>query len=148
MIHADVHDIKEAVRVRKSSGVFNQLQHPVEIQVDKQRDDEYRGTLSAEARPFVAFQANKEKVNYFNKEKQRKCQPDSRLRNSVTLDLPNNYSAYKKEEELSADTWIDQFSIHDREQGKTSSININGRSINDMANATELSNLMGHQQRG
>ena len=30
MVHADVHDRKEAVRVRKSSGAFNQLQHPLE----------------------------------------------------------------------------------------------------------------------
>ena len=30
MVHADVHDRKEAVRVQKTSGAFNQLQHPLE----------------------------------------------------------------------------------------------------------------------
>ena len=71
MVHADVHDRKEAVRVRKSSGAFNQLQHPKET-LDKQRDGEYRRTLSAEARPFVPFQANKENLTIStnrNKEK-------------------------------------------------------------------------------
>ena len=102
MVHADVHDRKEAVRVRKSSGAFNQLQHPEET-LDKQRDGEYRGTLSAEARPFVTFQANKEKFNHFNKVKQTRSQLDNRSRNTVTMDLPDNYSAYKREEELSAD---------------------------------------------
>ena len=84
--------------------------------MEKQSDGEYRGTLSAEAKPFVTFQANKEKFNYFNKEKQRKSQFDSRSRNTVTMDLPDNYSAYKGEEELSADAWIYQFSVHDREK--------------------------------
>ena len=115
MVHADVHDKEEAVSVRKSSGAFKQLRHPLEIQVDKQSDGEYRTTLSAEARPFVALQANKERVNYFNEEKERKSQPDSRLRNIVTMDLPDNYSAYKKEEKPSADTWIDQLSVHVRD---------------------------------
>ena len=116
MVHADVHDRKEAVSERKSSGVFNQSQHPLEIQVDKQRDGEYRRSLSAEARLFVAFQANKQKVNYFNEGKQRKSQPDSRLRNTVTMDLPNDYSAYKKKKELSADAWIDQLSVQNRKR--------------------------------
>ena len=115
MVHADVHDREEAVSVRKSSGAFKQLRHPLEIQVDKQSDREYRTTLSAQARPFVALQANKERVNYFNEEKERKSQPDSRLRNIVTMDLPDNYSAYKKEEKLSADAWIDQMSVHVRD---------------------------------
>ena len=84
--------------------------------MEKQSDGEYRGTLSAEAKPFVTFQANKEKFNYFNKEKQRKSQFDSRSRNTVTMDLPDNYSAYRGEEELSADAWIDQLSVHDRER--------------------------------
>ena len=52
MVHADAHGRKEAVRVRKSSGTFNQLQHPVKIKVDKQKNGEYRGTLPAEARPL------------------------------------------------------------------------------------------------
>lgn len=30
--------------------------------------------------------------------------------------LPDNYSAYKKEEELSANAWIDQLSVEDRER--------------------------------
>ena len=30
------------------------------------------------------------------------------------MNLPDNYSAYKGEEELSADAWIDQLSVHDR----------------------------------
>ena len=89
MVHADVHDRKEAVKVRMPSGAYNQLQHPVET-LEKQRDGEYRGTLSAEAKPFVTFQANKEKFNYFIKEKQRKGQFDSRSRNTVTMDLPDN----------------------------------------------------------
>ena len=55
MVHADVYVRKEVVSVRKSLGAFNQLQHPLETQVDKQRDGEYRRTLSAETRPFVAF---------------------------------------------------------------------------------------------
>ena len=103
MVHADVYDRKEAISVRKSSGAFSQLQHPLKIHVDKQRDGEYRRTLSAEARPFVAFQAKKEKVNYFNKEKQRKSETDSRLTNTITMNLPDDYSSYKNEEELSAD---------------------------------------------
>ena len=37
MVHTDFDDRKKVVRVRKSSGAFNQLQHPMEIQVDKQR---------------------------------------------------------------------------------------------------------------
>ena len=37
MVHTDFDDRKKAVRVRKSSGAFNQKQHPMEIQVDKQR---------------------------------------------------------------------------------------------------------------
>ena len=37
MVHTDFDDRKKAVRVRKSSGAFNQIQHPMEIQVDKQR---------------------------------------------------------------------------------------------------------------
>ena len=49
MVHRDVIDRKEAVRVRKSSGAINQLQHPVKVHVDKQRDGKYRRTLSAEA---------------------------------------------------------------------------------------------------
>ena len=49
MVHRDVIDRKEAVRVRKSSGAINQLQHPVKVHVDKQRDSKYRRTLSAEA---------------------------------------------------------------------------------------------------
>ena len=32
------------------------------------------------------------------------------------MDLPDNYSAYKGEEELSADAWIDQLSVHGRER--------------------------------
>ena len=116
MVHADVLDRKEAVSVRKSSGAFNQLQHPLEIQVFKQRDGEYRRTVSAEARPFVALQANKDKVNYFNEKKQRKSQPDSRLRNTITMDLSDDYSVYKKEEELSGDAWIDQLNAHDMER--------------------------------
>ena len=63
----------------------------------------------------MAFQTKKEKVNYFNEEKQRKSQPDSRLRNTVTMDLSDNYLAYRKEEELSVDAWIDQLSVHGRE---------------------------------
>ena len=59
-------------RVTNSSGHFNQLQYPVDIQVVKQKDGEYRGTLSAEARPLVVFQGNEEKVNYFNEEKGKK----------------------------------------------------------------------------
>ena len=35
MVHADVHDRKEALSVSKSSGTFNHLQHPLEIQVHK-----------------------------------------------------------------------------------------------------------------
>ena len=116
MVHADAPYRKEAVRVRKLSGAFNQLQHPVEIQVDKQRDGQYRGTLSADAKPFMAFQANKEEVNYFNIEKQIKSQPEGRFRNTVTMNLPDNYSAYEKEEELSADAWIYQLSVHNRER--------------------------------
>ena len=65
MVHADVHDRKEAVRVRKS-GAFNQLQNPAEIQVNKQRGNGCAGTLPAEARPFVVFQAYIEKGKYFN----------------------------------------------------------------------------------
>ena len=64
----------------------------------------------------MAFQANKEKFNYFNKEKQIKSQHDSRSRNTVTMDLPNNYSAYKGEEELYTDPWIDQLSVQDMER--------------------------------
>ena len=93
IVHADVHDKKEALSVRKSSGAFHQLQHPLEIQVDKWRDGEYRRTLSAEARPFAAFQ-----------------------RNTVTMDLSDNCSAYRKKEELSVDAWIDQLSVHGRER--------------------------------
>ena len=37
MVHTDFDDRKKAVRVRKSSGAFNQIQHPMEIEVDKQR---------------------------------------------------------------------------------------------------------------
>ena len=103
MVHADVHDRKEAVGVTKSSGIFNQLQHPLEIQVDKQRDGKYRRTPAAKARPFASLKAYKEKVNYFNDEKQRKSQPESRLRSIILMDLPDNYSLYKKEEDLSAD---------------------------------------------
>ena len=55
MVHADLHDRKEAVKVRKSLGAFNQLQQPIEIEVDKERDDGYTETLSAEARRFVTF---------------------------------------------------------------------------------------------
>ena len=55
MSYADVHDRKEAVKVRKSLGAFNQLQQQVEIQVDKERDDGYTEALSAEARRFVTF---------------------------------------------------------------------------------------------
>ena len=55
MVHADVHDRKETVKVRKSLGAFNQLQQPIEIEVDKERDDGYTETLSAEARRFVTF---------------------------------------------------------------------------------------------
>ena len=32
------------------------------------------------------------------------------------MDLPDDYSAYKKKEELSADAWIDQLSVEDRER--------------------------------
>ena len=84
--------------------------------MDKQKGGECRRTLSAKARPFVAFQANKEKVNYFNNRKQRKIQPDSRLRSTVVVYLPDNYSTYKKEEEPFADAWIDQLSVHDKEK--------------------------------
>ena len=35
MVHADVHDRKEAVRARKSPGAFNQSQHTVKIHVDR-----------------------------------------------------------------------------------------------------------------
>ena len=38
------------------------------------------------------------------------------MRNTVTMDLPDDYSVYKKEEELSADAWIDQLSVHNREK--------------------------------
>ena len=102
MVHADVHDRKEAVGVRKPSGIFNQLQHPLEIQVDKQRDDKYRRTPAAKARPFASLKAYKKKVNYSNGEKQRKSQLESRLRSTILMDLPDNYSLYKKEEDLSA----------------------------------------------
>ena len=71
VVHADVHDRNEAIKARKPSGAYNQLQNPVET-LEKQRDDEYRGTLSAEAKPFVTFQASKDKFNYFNKDKQKK----------------------------------------------------------------------------
>ena len=71
MVHADVHDRNEAVKARKPSRTYNQLQNPVET-LEKQRDGEYRGTLSAEAKPFVTFQASKDKFNYFNKGKQKK----------------------------------------------------------------------------
>ena len=111
VVHADVHDRKEAVKARKPSGAYNQLQNAVET-LEKQRDGEYRGTLSAEAQPFVTFQASKDKFNYFNKDKQKKV----RSRNTITMNLPDNYSACKGEEELSADAWIDQLSVHDRER--------------------------------
>ena len=114
MVHADVHDRKEAVKARKPFRVYNQLQNPVET-LEKQRDGEYRGTLSAKAKPFVTFQASKDKFNYFNKH-EKKSQLDSRSRNTITMDLPDNYSAYKGEEELSADAWIVQLSVHDRER--------------------------------
>ena len=87
MVHADVHDIKEAVNIRKPSEPFNQLQHPLEIQVYKQSHGEYGRTPSVEARPFAVFQVNKEKAKYFNEQKQRKSQPDSRLKNTITMDL-------------------------------------------------------------
>ena len=103
--------------------------------MDKQKDGEYRRTLSDEAKPFVALQANKDKVNYFNEEKQRKSPPDSRLRSTITIDLPDNYSTYKKEEELSADAWINQLSVHGI------NINVNGPSIKDMVDATELQRI-------
>ena len=32
------------------------------------------------------------------------------------MDLLEDYSAYKKEEKLSEDAWIDQLSVHDRER--------------------------------
>ena len=32
------------------------------------------------------------------------------------MDLPDDYSAYKKKEELSANAWIDQLSVEDRER--------------------------------
>ena len=47
--------------------------------------------IGAERRPFVAFQANKKKVNYFKEEEQRKSEPDSIMRSTVTNDLPDNY---------------------------------------------------------
>ena len=84
--------------------------------MDKQRDGEYRRTLSAESRPFVAFQANKEKSTILTKRNKNKSQPDSRLKNTVTMDLPDNYSVYKKEEKLSADAWINQWSVHNIER--------------------------------
>ena len=115
VVHADIHDRNEAVKARKPSGAYNQLQNPVET-LEKQRDGEYRGTLSAEAKPFVTFQASKDKFNYLNKDKQKKSQLDSRSRNTITMDLPDNYSAYKGEEELSADAWIDQLFTTGKEQ--------------------------------
>ena len=115
VVHADIHDRNEAVKARKPSGAYNQLQNPVET-LKKQRYGEYRGTLSAEAKPFVTFQASKDKFNYLNKDKQKKSQLDSRSRNTITMDLPDNYSACKGEEELFADAWIDQLSVHDRER--------------------------------
>ena len=71
MVHADAHDRKEAMRVKKSSGSFNQLQHPVET-LDKQRDGEYRETLSAEVKPFATFQANKEKFIQLSQQRKTK----------------------------------------------------------------------------
>ena len=71
VVHADIHDRNEAVKARKPSGAYNQLQNPVET-LEKQRYAEYRGTLSAEAKPFVTFQASKDKFNYLNKDKQKK----------------------------------------------------------------------------
>ena len=32
------------------------------------------------------------------------------------MDLPEDYSAYKKEEKLSEDAWIGHLSVHDRER--------------------------------
>ena len=46
MVRADDHDRKEAVKERKPSGTYNQIQHPVET-LEKQRDGKYRRTLSA-----------------------------------------------------------------------------------------------------
>ena len=71
VVHADIHERNEAVKARKPSGAYNQLQNPVET-LEKQRYGEYRGTLSAEVKPFVTFQASKDKFNYLNKDKQKK----------------------------------------------------------------------------
>ena len=70
VVHADIHDRNEAVKARKPSRAYNQLQNPVETL--KNRYGEYRGTLSAKAKPFVTFQASKDKFNYLNKDKQKK----------------------------------------------------------------------------
>ena len=32
------------------------------------------------------------------------------------MDLPDNYSVYKKEEKLSADAWMNQWSVHNIER--------------------------------
>ena len=95
--HADVCNRKEATGV-KSSRVHKHLQDLVKIQVDKQRDGEYRENLSAKAR------SNEERMNYFR--------PDSRFRNRDAMDLQDDYPRYKRKEELSADAWIDQLSVH------------------------------------
>ena len=47
---------------------------------------------------MTGFQANKQKVKFFNEVKQRKSQPDRRLEKIVTMDLPGDNAAYKKEE--------------------------------------------------
>ena len=51
------------------------------------------------------------------------------------MEIPDDYSAYKREEELSGDAQID----HCSRQGKTSSINIHGPSFNGKADGTESS---------
>ena len=53
------------------------------------------------------------------------------------MDLPDNYSAYKGEEELSADAWIDQLSVHNRE--RTVQSPSMDHLTSDMAVATEPS---------
>lgn len=58
----------------------------------------------------------KRKSTILTKRNKNKSQPDSRLKNTVTMDLPDNYSVYKKEEKLSDDAWINQWSAHNSER--------------------------------
>lgn len=90
MVYADVQDRNEAASVRKSSGAFSQLQQSLEIKVDKQRDGEYR-RLSAEARPFLFFRESQT----ISMKRNRKSQPNRRLRSTITIDLLDDL-AYKR----------------------------------------------------